>query len=117
MKVGEHNKRINTRCARWGQKHVGSCASLEIVAHVFLPVMRVLYARTKFMKLLNRLVEKKINRHSLKFKVWYRFFAALFGGIAFYAGHIRNIELLAFSVFGLIVLWVVINIYNSNPQK
>ena len=20
----EHNKRINTRCARWGQKHVGS---------------------------------------------------------------------------------------------
>ena len=45
------------------------------------------------------------------------FFAALFGGIAFYAGHIRNIELLAFSVFGLIVLWVVINIYNGNPQK
>ena len=69
------------------------------------------------MKFLNRLVEKKINRHSLKFKVWCRFFTALFGVIAYYAGHIKNIELFAFSVFGLIVLWVVINIYNSNPQR
>jgi len=85
--------------------------------YVPAPVIEKLYARTKFMKLLNRLVEKKINRHSLNFKMWYRFFAALFGGIAFYSGHIRNIELFAFSVFGLIVLWVVINIYNGNPQK
>lgn len=36
-----YNKRINTR---WAQKHVGSLASPVIIAYVFLPVMRMLYA-------------------------------------------------------------------------
>ena len=64
----------------------------------------------KLMKFLDKLVERKINRHSLRFKVFYRVLAVSVMSLAFYAGHVGNQALFIGCVAALFILWIIINV-------